>query len=315
MKRNKTNNKPPKQNDAFLKGAVEENLPDFLRFMYADADGLFDFDRGIELMDKELLAIIPDREQKKGKRVADLLVKVFLKDGTKKHILINLELEGADDAALAERIYRYNIRIWDRYNVPVASIVFFTGNCKQHRPVDYKREVLDTSIDFRYRGYHIFDHTEEQLLAMDNIFAFVVLACQKSLLEGRLPEVELGKDRSTIARALIKTDRYDKDRIIGFLVFLKNFIFIDNEKINRKFDELIYEVSGGTIDMGVIEVLKKQERQQGLLEGLQQGSIQKSFDFVKNLIIDFGFSDEQAAKAAEVSVEFVKKVRLALKNK
>ena len=62
-------------------------------------------------------------------------------------------------------------------------------------------------------------------------------------------------------------------------------------------------------------ILKKQERQQGLLEGLQQGSIQKSFDFVKNLIIDFGFSDEQAAKAAEVSVEFVKKVRLALKNK
>jgi len=239
-KRNKTNNKPPKQTDEFLKGALEESLPEFLRFIYPNADEVFDFERGTEMLDKELLAIIPDRERKKGKRVADLLIKVYLKDGTEKYILINLELEGGDDIALAERIYRYNIRIWDRYNVPVASIVLFTGGRKQPRPVAYRREVLDTVIDFRYRGVHIFDWTEQELLAMDNICAFVALACQKSLLEGKVPEEELGEDRSTIARALIKTGKYDKDRIIRFLVFLKNFIFIDNEEINRKFHQLVY---------------------------------------------------------------------------
>lgn len=83
--------------------------------------------------------------------------------------------------------------------------------------------------------------------------------------------------------------------------------FIDNQNINRKFDELIYEVSGGTIDMGVIEVLKKQER--------QQVAEQKNYEFVKNLILDFGFSDEQAAKAAVVSLDFVRKVRSALEKK
>ena len=40
----------------------------------------------------------------------------------------------------------------------------------------------------------------------------------------------------------------------------------------------------------------------------------KDFEFVKNLILDFGFSDEQAANAAKVSVDFVRKVRLALQN-
>lgn len=68
---NKKTVKPPKQNDELLKGAFEENFPDFLRFLYPRADEIFDLARGIHFMDKELLAIVPDRERKKGKRVAN----------------------------------------------------------------------------------------------------------------------------------------------------------------------------------------------------------------------------------------------------
>lgn len=49
--------KPRRQNDELLKGAFEENFPDFLRFLYSDADDIFDLSRGIQFMDKELLAI------------------------------------------------------------------------------------------------------------------------------------------------------------------------------------------------------------------------------------------------------------------
>ncbi|WP_257666771.1 hypothetical protein [Parapedobacter tibetensis] len=228
-KRNKTNNKPPKQSDEFLKGAFEENFPDFLRFLYPNADELFDFGRGLEFMDKELLEIIPDRERKQGRRVADLLVKVYLKDGSEKYILLNTEIEGGNDAEFAERIYEYNYRIWDRYRIAVATIAVFTGGHSQPKPDEYRREVLDTTISFRYRTYHIFDHTEEELLTKDNAFALIVLACQKALLEGKVPESELGEGRSTIARALIASGQYDKDRIVSFLVFLKNFIYVDND--------------------------------------------------------------------------------------
>ena len=50
-------------------------------------------------------------------------------------------------------------------------------------------------------------------------------------------------------------------------------------------------------------------------EALIKGAQQKSYEFVKNLISDFGFSDEQAAKAAEVSIDFVKKVRADFNKK
>lgn len=55
-------NTPRKKNDELLKGAFKENFPDFLRFVYPDADEVIDFDKEIEFMDKELFVIIPDRE-------------------------------------------------------------------------------------------------------------------------------------------------------------------------------------------------------------------------------------------------------------
>ncbi|RZF57876.1 RpnC/YadD family protein [Sphingobacterium corticibacterium] len=256
---------PPKQNDELLKGAFEENFADFLRFLYPDADDIFDFSKSIQFMDKELLAIVPDRERKKGKRVADLLAKVFLKDGTEKYILLNAEIEGGDDAKFAERIYQYNYRIRDRYRISVATIAVYTGSHNQPKPSEYIDVVLDTSVHFRYRTYHIFDHSEKELLAMDNIFAFIAVACQKALLEGKIPDEELGENRLTIAKTLLRHD-YDHDRIKNFLIFLKNFLYINDAEINRIFDEQIIQLSGGTIDMGVIEVVKKQAIEQGRLE-------------------------------------------------
>ena len=56
--------------------------------------------------------------------------------------------------------------------------------------------------------------------------------------------------------------------------FLKNFIFIDNEDINRIFDQQIFDLTAGTIDMGIIETLKMQERREGKIEGKLEGKME-----------------------------------------
>lgn len=43
--------KPRKKSDELLKGAFKENFPDFLRFVYPDADDLIDFGKEIVFMD------------------------------------------------------------------------------------------------------------------------------------------------------------------------------------------------------------------------------------------------------------------------
>ncbi|ERJ59340.1 RpnC/YadD family protein [Sphingobacterium paucimobilis] len=268
--------KPTKKNDELLKAIFEDNFPDFLRFMYIEAEDIFDLDRGLTFMDKELLEIIPDRERKKGKRVADLLVKVFLKDGREKWILVHTEIEGGSDDRFSHRIFEYHYRILDRYRVPVETIVVFTGSRSQRRSDEYKYSVFRTSFEFRYLSYQIFDHQESELLAMNNIFAYIVLACQKALDENKLPEEELAEERSTIARALIETNKYSKDRIMSFLVFLKSFLFIRDKDLNSNFDQYIYQVTGGTIQMGVIETIKRQEREKGIEKGKADGEREKA---------------------------------------
>lgn len=49
-------------------------------------------------------------------------------------------------------------------------------------------------------------------------------------------------------------------------------------------------------------------------KGKEVGKLETQEHLIKNLILEFNFSDEQAAKAAEVSVDFVKKVREFLKK-
>ncbi|WP_235005377.1 hypothetical protein, partial [Pedobacter nyackensis] len=235
--------KPRKKNDELLKGAFEENFPDFLRFVYPDADQVLDFSKGIEFMDKELHAIIPHRERKKDKRVADLLAKLYLKDGTEKWVLLNVEIEGGNDPEFAYRLYQYNYRIRDRYKKSVAAIAVFTGDEQQDRPTEYRDHLLGTALSFKYLTYHVFDHDERTLLAIQNPFALIALACQKALLEGKIPDKELGDERLTIAKALLNHN-YSHDRVIGFMGFLKNFIFINNNDINRIFDQQIEILTG-----------------------------------------------------------------------
>ncbi|SEK24417.1 RpnC/YadD family protein [Parapedobacter koreensis] len=290
--------KPTKQNDELLKGAFEEWFIEFLRFIYPNANDLFDFARGLTFMDKELLAIIPERERKKGKRVADLLVKVYLKDGAERWILLHTEIEGGSQEDFAFRIFQYHYRILDRYRVPVETIAVFTGDKNQHKPSEYVHRGIDTSIHFRYRAYHIFDNDEAELLQMDNAFALIVVACQKALLEGKVPDKELSEDRLTIARALLRHD-YDHDRIISFLVFLKNFLYIKDSEINRIFDEHVIQLTGGAINMGIIETVKKQERQKGRRE--------EAIAIARELKKE-GLSVEFIAKTTKLTIKEVEKL-------
>ncbi|HWV71115.1 MAG TPA: hypothetical protein VN040_05350 [Pseudosphingobacterium sp.] len=47
----------------------------------------------------------------------------------------------------------------------------------------------------------------------------------------------------------------------------------------------------------------------------RKGEAKKSYDVVENIIVKLGLSDEKAAEIAEVSIDFVQKVRADLAKK
>ncbi|MCY4778898.1 hypothetical protein ORI89_04500 [Sphingobacterium sp. UT-1RO-CII-1] len=80
---------------------------------------------------------------------------------------------------------------------------------------------------------------------------------------------------------------------MSFLVFLKSFLFIRDKDLNSNFDQYIYQVTGGTIQMGVIETIKRQEREKGLQKGLQTG-------------LEKGKADGKREEAIAIALEFKK---------
>ncbi len=306
-----------RKNDILLKSAFEEAFPDLLRFFFVDADAIFQMDKGFEFMDKELRELFPELEKSGGSRYVDMLAKTYLKNGNEEWILIHIEIEGGDTKNFGRRMFQYYYRILDRFEVEVAALAVFTGDSKQKVPYTYEKDFLGTRLKYEYNSYHILEHTEQQLLAMDNPFALIVLSAQKALLLGKIPEEELGEQRLTIARALIQSKRYDSEQIRRFIFFLKTYIFLRNSEINSKFDREIEKLTKDRIVMGIIETIKMITREEGREEGIEkglekgreEGIEQQNRIFVKNMLLETTFETAKIALLAGVSESFVKAVK------
>jgi hypothetical protein len=104
-------------------------------------------------------------------------------------------------------------------------------------------------------------------------------------------------------------------------------LYVGNEEINRKFDKQIEQLTGRAITMGIIETIKKIEREEGFEKGMEKGmeiGIEKGMEegiekgkreVIENLITKLGLSDKQVVDIAEMPVSFVEKIRDSLKNK
>jgi predicted transposase YdaD len=63
------------------------------------------------------------------------------------------------------------------------------------------------------------------------------------------------------------------------------------------------------------DYLYRRGEAKGEAKGEVKGEIKGKREVIENLITAFGFSNEQAASAAEVTVDFVEKVRASLSKK
>lgn len=315
-----------RKDDILLKSAFEEAFPDLLHFCFANADDIFDMGKDFVFLDKELSELFPELEKQGGNRFVDMLVKAFLKNGKEEWILVHIEIQRANDKNFAERMFQYWYRIYDRYKADITALAVFTGNKTQKRPNQFYKSFLGTEINYKYNVYHILDHSEAGLLAMDNPFALIVLAAQKALQMGRIPEEELNQQRLTVAKALIKSKKYNHTRISRFLYFLKQFLYIGDSKINRKFDKQIDILTGKRNTMGIIETIKKIEREEafekgrkegiekGMEKGMEKGIEEGKSEVVANLVDAGKFTISEIANFSNVSEAFVRKLKRRLKK-
>jgi hypothetical protein len=167
--------------DSPWKEALDRYFELFLAFFFPQVHAAVDWSRGYEFLDKELQQLTADAEL--GRRYADKLVKVWLRDGGETWLLIHIEVQGQRDSDFPRRMYVYNYRIFDRYNHEVVSLAVLADDDVDWRPDEYRRERWGCTLSFRFPVVKLLDSRghEAALEANANPFAILVLAHVKAL--------------------------------------------------------------------------------------------------------------------------------------
>jgi hypothetical protein len=207
--------------DKLWKGIIEDLIVDFLEFFFPELCQEIDFSKKIEFLDKELSQLFP--EEKEDNRYVDKLVKVHLKSGLIKWILIHIEVQGYKDKTFVFRMFTYFYRILDRYNQNIIALAILTDKHKDFKPSSYHYDFYGTTLNYDFNTYKVLEQKEADLLKSENPFALVILATLKSLKKGKLNDLALKKIKWDLSRLLYERN-YNKNKIRAIFNFINRYI-------------------------------------------------------------------------------------------
>lgn len=308
------NKKPPKRDDELWKGILEDVFEDFLRFFFPNADELFNMKKKFSFLDKEFNRLFPPEKNTAGIRYVDKLVKVHLKEGGSKFILVHIEVQGQKGHEdLTSRMFRYFYRAKDKHNVSITAFAILIDDVKNYRPKIYQEEYLGTKLSYEFNNYKLLDQDEAELRANPNPFALVALVALLAIKHKGVNDDILKKIKLDLTKELLKRN-VDKAKYNKLMTFLTYYVNFKNPEMISIFGKEVENLTGRTQPMGVIEILvdraKNQAFEQGIERGLEQGieqgieqgrrenALKTAFEMKKE-----GIPVEQIIKFTKLSVE------------
>jgi len=306
------------QYDILWKGMLEEVFEDLMRFIFPDIDKELDLKRGVTFLDKELGKLFPEPDKPAQIREVDKLVKVYRMDGTEKWILLHLEIQGWNDPKFARRMFQYYYRILDRYGRPVTALVIFTGRDRKYMPDRFEEEFLGTKIIYQYNTLCAFDYTDEELIASDNPFASAILVTKliaiRAISDDRVFDLVLLKQKVLLTKLLFAKS-YSEHKINAIMAFLNNYVVFKNPETYRIFKERVDKITGKKNTMGILEQIAEIKAAEALEKGRAEGEELANRRFVEYLLTNTDFSLDKIASEANVSLDFVNRIKEGIRTK
>jgi hypothetical protein len=268
--------KDKKDYDSAWKDVIEERFKDFLVFFFPQIHEDIDFTKDIEFLNMESRPVVPYSNV--GKRLADVLVKVHLKDGTEKCIciFIHIEVQGQPETNFMERMYIYNYRAYDKYidlGVEVISVAVLADEDVSYRPDEY----LVSRWGYEHKmkipiikiiDYKIDPDKKNQLDNSTNLMAMIVRAQLKSHEAKKRDD----QNKYAIKRELYKEcfeAGYNRDEARTVFKFMDWVITIPEELQNKLKLEIMQLEED--YKMPYIPTYEREARKEGMEEGLAKG--------------------------------------------
>ena len=172
-------------NDSAWKEILEAYFPQAMQLFFPETAALIDWERPHEFLDKEFQKIAREAEQ--GRRYADKLVKVWHIDGEELWLLIHVEIQANPEDIFPQRMFIYNLRIFDKFAQPVISLAILCDTDSTWRPNQYSYNYPNTKLYFEFGTVKLLDYQNRwtELENSDNPFAIVVMAHLKMQQTGK----------------------------------------------------------------------------------------------------------------------------------
>lgn len=291
--------------DALWKGIIEEFFEFFLRYFYPEFIHLIDFEQGFEFLDKELAEI--QIKSKDNRRYVDVLVKVFLLDGSEEWVLFHIEVQGQDDPNFQERMFIYFYRIFDKYRKQVAALAILTGDEASH-PEKYETSFLNTKLTYEYATYKLREKTLADFQDKENPVSIIMEVAWQALNRNQLDDSKLYDFKINLIRRL-KALNYDSKRIRLLLNFIKRYTNFENSEISLKFENESHTIFNKKITMGLEEAILTDAIMQGKEQGIEIGTQQTEQKYEKRdkeIILSLrekGIPDDEIAIIMDISMK------------
>jgi len=257
--------------DSPWKDAVEHYFPDFMAFYFPEAYDCFDWSLGYAFLEQELRSVIHDAAL--GKRFVDKLAQLKHKNGDESWIYVHIEVQASKDKDFARRMFTYNYRIFDRYNLPVGSFAVLADDHPNWQPDSFGYEVGGSRhyLEFPIAKLLRYADQIDLLLASDNPFALVTAAhLQTRATRGK------NSERYQVKYKLMRTllcKGWSSDKIRPLLKVLDWMLHLP-EELDKQLWQDIQETEGEAAMAYVTSIERigiEKGVQQGIQQGLQQG--------------------------------------------
>lgn len=262
---------------------------EFILLVLPELYAMIDWTRPPQFLDNELRRLTPRSET--GRLYTDRLVKVWLKNGEARAILIHIEAQSQFVVEIEARVFTYYARIWLELRLPIVSIVVYADKNPHWRPERYVQELPGTRLDFQFHAVKLLDWDEATLITQAqnrNPAAIMLLAFRKAMETEQ--DVGLRYEARKQLITLTMGYGYNADEQ-AHLLRLMEWVLMLPEVLEQQVEKLVeeYKRERGTTFVSRLERRAIQEGlEQGLERGLEQGleqGLQQARTLMVNSII------------------------------
>lgn len=265
--------------DSAWKDVIEELFEPFLAFFFPHIHQDIDFSKGYSFLSKELRKITPDSNI--GKRYADELIKVYLKNGSTGYIciFIHVEVQGAKEPDFMMRMFVYHYRIFDQFRqegAEVISLAILTDEDPNYRPNKYAVDHWGFELMLKIPLVKIIDYRLDEAKRKELELSTSAMAL---VVKAQLKSQEVNKDepeyRYNAKKELIRQcykRGYDREQIRTLLKFIDWIIRLP-DGLEDKISEEILNIEE-EYKMSYVPTWERKAEQKGREEGARRRDIE-----------------------------------------